>query len=448
MAELEQEKPRAAIVSLDRAWIRNYGASAFEDALTDLSREARVAIQAHQVAISYIPDGDFQRAVHTHSFSERYEAYNTYDVAPTGVGIWSLLVRDRRPVRMSDVELKSHPRWKNFSDMRDERGLEHPEMRGWLAVPILGHQDRFLGVLQASDKMEGDFSELDLLEFQHVAKLIAPTFELQHANEQLHRRTQELEQARHALEQSNMELKQFAYVASHDLQAPLRGIAGFAQFLQMDYGGKLDDKADRYIGNIVTSATKMQSLIHDLLTFSRVENRARPFEEVALSRVVEEVREILEPTLRDAGGTVTYDELPTVVGDGSQLTLLLQNLIENGIKYHRRDVAPSVHVHATRADDEHWQISVRDNGIGIAARQHEKIFQLFRRLHTEKAYPGTGIGLSICRRIVSRHNGEIWLESDVGRGSTFHFTLRVGDPPHEDDPTAGLPRTPNKDADR
>ncbi len=220
---------------------------------------------------------------------------------------------------------------------------------------------------------------------------------------------------------SNLELQQFAYVASHDLQAPLRGIANFAQFLREDYGDKLDEEAGEYISRIVSGCKRMQQLISDLLTYSRVDARARPFESVDLNLVVDQAIEILEPSITDAGGHVTRDDLPTVSGDPSQLLQLMQNLIGNGLKYHR-DGVPTVHV-SSESRGLCSSISVRDNGIGIHPDAQERVFEIFKRLHTQDEYPGTGIGLAICRRIVEQHSGEMSLQSTPGEGSTFSFTL-------------------------
>jgi len=249
--------------------------------------------------------------------------------------------------------------------------------------------------------------------------------EMQSLNETLEQRVQQrtaqLARANEALEQSNVELQQFAYIASHDLQTPLRGIAGFAQLLETNYQGKFDEKADGYINLIVESAKRMQTLITDLLTYSRVESRVVPFKPTDLGKVVDEVVEILNASIKEAEGEVTCDELPTITGDRSQLSQLLQNLIGNGLKYHGDEPA-HVHVSAEHSGRQ-WTIAVRDNGIGIEAKHHEKIFEIFRRLHSEEKYPGTGIGLAICRRIVHRHSGRIWLESEPGKGSTFYFMM-------------------------
>ena len=227
-----------------------------------------------------------------------------------------------------------------------------------------------------------------------------------------------LSKSKEALEQSNVDLQQFAYIASHDLQTPLRGIAGFTQFLHKDYYGKLDDKADEYLNLIVESTKQMQSLINDLLAFSRLESRAAPFK---LGEVFDRAVATLAPAVQDTDGIVVRDELPTVVGDETQLSQLLQNLIGNALKYHGQE-PPRVHVSAEYSGSQ-WTFAVRDNGIGIEAKHHEKIFEIFRRLHTQDKYPGTGIGLAFCQRIVHRHGGKIWLESQPGKGAVFYFTI-------------------------
>lgn len=234
-------------------------------------------------------------------------------------------------------------------------------------------------------------------------------------------RTAELTCANEALERSNVELQQFAYIASHDLQTPLRGISGFAQLLKEDYQGRLDASADTYIERIVVEVKRLKTLINDLLTYSRVESRARPFESTDLGRVFDEVVAILESSISDSRGVVTRGDLPLVAGDASQLVPLLQNLIENALKYHG-EKPPRVHVSAEKNGSE-WTVSVRDNGIGIESKYHERIFEIFRRLHTQEKYPGTGIGLAVCRRIVTRHGGNIWLKSSSSQGSEFFFTL-------------------------
>ena len=237
------------------------------------------------------------------------------------------------------------------------------------------------------------------------------------------RRQQELLKRQAAdLARSNAELEQFAYVASHDLQEPLRMVASFTQLLAKRYAGKLDAKADEYIKYTVDGAKRMQQLITDLLALSRVGTAGGDFRGVPLADVMSDVLLNLGPAIQESGAAVVHDSLPTVLADRGQMTQLLQNLIGNAIKF-RGAESPQVHISAVEAGDE-WTISVSDNGIGIAPEHAERVFQIFQRLHTRDKYPGTGIGLAVCRKIVERHGGKIWLDSTPGGGTTFHFILR------------------------
>jgi PAS domain S-box-containing protein len=237
-------------------------------------------------------------------------------------------------------------------------------------------------------------------------------------------RTEQLANANQVLEQSNIELQQFAYIASHDLQSPLRSISGFVHLLKSEYDGKLDEQADDWIRRTVTAIQQMQTLIRDLLSYSRVDSRSRPFVLTPLSSIFNEAVVLLESSIQDSRGQVTHGELPTVMGDRSQLLQLMQNLIGNALKYHG-EKPPHVHVSGERNGEE-WTCTVQDNGIGIEPRYYERIFEIFKRLHDQKEYPGTGIGLAVCRRVVSRHGGRIWVESEPGQGSAFHFTIPEG----------------------
>jgi PAS domain S-box-containing protein len=226
------------------------------------------------------------------------------------------------------------------------------------------------------------------------------------------------------LARSNADLEQFAYVASHDLQEPLRMVASYTQLLARRYHGKLDQDADEFIGFAVDGARRMQELINDLLTYSRVGTRPLQLEVVDTAQTVDQVVSDLAAAIQDSHATVIRDDLPQLGGDPTQLRQLFQNLIANGIKFHRPDDAPLVRISATR---EHgaWLFSVDDNGIGIEPQYQERIFALFQRLHTRADYPGTGIGLAICKKIVERHGGHIRVDSTPGRGTTFLFTLPI-----------------------
>ncbi|MBD1883692.1 ATP-binding protein [Microcoleus vaginatus] len=223
------------------------------------------------------------------------------------------------------------------------------------------------------------------------------------------------------LARSNAELEQFAYVASHDLQAPLATIASYAQLLEKRYKDQLDTQGSKFIGNIVQGCTRMQTLIDDLLEYSRVGRSRKPFELTDCNHAVEQALANLQGAIRETKAVVTYSELPAVMGDISQLIQLFQNLVSNAIKY-RHDAPPVVHITACR-QEENWLISVSDNGIGIAPQHQKRIFQIFQRLHTQREYSGTGIGLAICQKIVELHGGCIWVESEPEQGCTFHFTL-------------------------
>lgn len=232
---------------------------------------------------------------------------------------------------------------------------------------------------------------------------------------------QQLQQHADELERSNAELEQFAYVASHDLQEPLRVVASYSQLLARRYQDKLDSDANDFIDFIVDGATRMQILINDLLSYSRVGSRGKEFESTDLNKVVESALHILELSLEDNAATVTYDNMPTLMADSIQLVQLFQNLIGNAIKFHG-DVPPQIHLGVERKPNE-IVFMVRDNGIGIAPQYAERIFLVFQRLHGKEEYPGTGIGLAICKKIVERHGGRIWMESVPGDGSTFFFTI-------------------------
>lgn len=230
-------------------------------------------------------------------------------------------------------------------------------------------------------------------------------------------------QTRYAQEltRSNAELEQFSYVASHDLQAPLSTIAGYAQLLEKRCHNQLDAQGNKFIRNIVNSCGRMQALIDDLLEYSRVGRSEKPFDVIDCNLVFEDACANLQLAIRQEQASVTRGDLPRVRGDSFQLLQLFQNLIGNAIKY-RSSEAPMVHVGASRQGDS-WVFSVQDNGIGIAEQYHPRIFQLFQRLHSEKQYSGTGIGLAICQRIVDRHGGRLWVESEPNRGSTFYFSI-------------------------
>ncbi|HBK98830.1 MAG TPA: hypothetical protein DD001_16660 [Microcoleaceae bacterium UBA10368] len=224
------------------------------------------------------------------------------------------------------------------------------------------------------------------------------------------------------LKRSNQELEQFAYVASHDLQEPLRSVTSYTQLLAQRYQGNLDAKADKYINYIVDGASRMQQLINDLLAYSRLGKRVQEFEAADCNAAVQQSLCNLQIAIAEKNAVITYESLPTVMADEFQLVQLFQNLIGNAIKF-CQDV-PIIHIAASRNESE-WLFSVRDNGIGIDPEYADRIFLIFERLHSRREYSGTGIGLAICQRIVERHGGRIWVESQSGEGATFYFTIPI-----------------------
>lgn len=224
-----------------------------------------------------------------------------------------------------------------------------------------------------------------------------------------------------ALERSNLDLQQFAYVASHDLKTPLRSIGGFVQLLERNHADKLDEKALSLIRRTAAAVKRLEQLTEDLLSYARIDAEVKQFGPVDMAEVAQEVVHLLDAAINTADAAVTIHEMPVVLGDRTQLAQLLLNLVGNSIKY-CRDRAPVVEVSAAQKDQE-WVFSVKDNGIGIDPKHHAKVFEVFKRLHSQSDFPGTGIGLAVCRRVVEGHGGKIWITSPEGGGSIFSFTL-------------------------
>src|SRR5258708_1300143 len=237
-------------------------------------------------------------------------------------------------------------------------------------------------------------------------------------------RTAELAERAKELERSNMELQQFAYVASHDLQEPLRTIASFTQLLAKRYSDKLDDKAREFINFAVDGSKRMQTLINDLLVYSRVGTQGNPCAATRCDAMLDRILKNLKISIESSGAVITRGPLPVVIGDEGQLAQLFQNLLTNAMKFRGAGV-PRIHISAS-AEGARWKFMVRDNGIGISPEHQDRIFVIFQRLHTKTQYPGTGIGLAISKKVVERHGGRIWIEPTPGGGSTFCFTVAEG----------------------
>ncbi|MDP4193080.1 MAG: ATP-binding protein [Bacteroidota bacterium] len=224
------------------------------------------------------------------------------------------------------------------------------------------------------------------------------------------------------LERSNKELEQFAYSVSHDLQEPLRMISNFAKKISKQYEGKIDEKADQYIGFMIDAAKRMQHLINDLLQYARVTTSAQPLVQTDLNGIIDRVMSDLSLSIEEEKAQINYGKLPEINADPTQIQQLFQNLISNAIKF-RREIDPAITIEAKKENSE-WLFAVHDNGIGISPEYYDRIFIVFQRLHEREKYSGTGIGLAICKKIVERHGGRIWVESEKGRGSSFFFSIR------------------------
>lgn len=378
-------------------------------------------------------------------------------IAAHGVEALPILRRDRPAIVISDVNMpemdgydlcrciKAEPELANIPvilitsliDARDVmKGLEcgasgflskpyqenHlvARIRFLLANPELRAPVRAAAGLEVT--LEGEPYFVTAERSQMLAFLLS-TYELAlNKNKELGLATDALAAQARELERSNAELEQFAYVASHDLQEPLRMIASYLGLLERRAGEKLEAKEKEYIGFAVDGAQRMQRMINDLLAFSRVSTHGRDLGEVDLEKLLRDALRNLEVAIHERGAAVTHDLMPTAKVDASQLTQLFQNLIGNALKF-CRDRPPVVHVGCVRQSPAEWLFSVRDNGIGIEPQDFERIFQLFQRLHGRGEYPGSGIGLAVCKKIVERHGGRIWPESEPGKGTTFYFTL-------------------------
>ena len=430
------EGGRAAIVrEIDETAADAHTAATFEEALHELAGYARLMIGAHQSALSYVPDGDFHAAIHTHSFSTKYEQYNSYDVMPTGEGIWGVVVEQKIPMRMTEAELVSHPRWRNFGNMKDARGLEHPPMPGWLVVPILHRNGGFLGVLQLSDKFDGDFTEEDEALLVRLGKVISPTFELQYVNSELAQRTHELALAKEAADAANKAKSEFLANVSHEVRTPLNGVIGTAELL--GYTTLTREQRD-HVHVIAESAEGLLAIINDILDYSKIEAGQLDLEHRPL-RLRDHLGSVLKVLASRVSGKelellsdVPADVPDALVGDPGRLRQVLFNLVGNALKFTERgEIVVGVRHDALSDDHVTLRFTVADTGIGIPHHKQETIFHEFVQADasTTRRYGGTGLGLAITSRLVAAMGGEVGLESEEGHGSTFHFTARFGGGP-------------------
>ncbi len=336
----------------------------------------------------------------THATAWGYEP----TVAANGREAWEVFQAEAFPLVISDWIMPE------MDGLELVRRIRREASEGYVFVILLTSQGETSKLVEGMEAGADDF--------------VAKPFETDELRARL-RAGQRIVELEHRLATSNAELAAFASVASHDLREPLRTITSFLGLLERDYRGKLDERADEFITFIMDAANRMRALINDLLTYARLD-KGKPelFETFETQVVFEDKLSLLQLSIDECGARITAEDLPIVHGDRSQISQLLQNLLSNGLKY-RSEESPVIRITATDSDDgRFWHFSVRDNGIGIPEKHFADIFQPFRRLHgTGSAYAGSGVGLAICHKVVERHGGRIWVESEEGNGSTFHFTL-------------------------
>ena len=345
-------------------------------------------------------------------------------------GIYKQLLTESSTIRLTDEEMRRHPMWWGLPP-------GHVPLRGFLATRIVNGNGKATGLITLSDKDGGEFTAVDETLIKHLGALASLALQHIEAHDQVEERAKQAEEGQRKLEdltntlaktaaelaQSNKDLEQFAYIASHDLQEPLRMITGFLQLLHQRYHGQIDQTADEYVSYAVDGATRMQTLVSDLLAYSRIGSHGVSFAETDLDFVVDQVLALLSVPLVESGAVVKRDPLPSVVADDTQLVQLYQNLVGNSIKF-RGPEKLEIHIGA-RQENGAWLFWVRDNGIGFPQSQADRAFMIFQRLHARDKYEGTGLGLAICKRVVERHSGHIWAESEPGRGTAFYFTLNT-----------------------
>lgn len=401
------------------------------DRLVQAVTDAGVALTGAQFGAFFYNVTDRKHQTHTlYALSgASREAFAGYPL-PRTTAVFGPTFRGEGVIRVDDITQDAR-----YGHSAPHHGMPagHLPVRSYLAVPVISRSGEVLGGLFFGHGEPGIFTEraeqvtLGLAAQTAVALDNARLYQqLQQSHAELEdrveERTEQLQAQTTELRRSNAELEQFAYIASHDLQAPIRAVTSFADLIARKYGEHLDARGQNYLRQIASSGEHMKRLVDDLLTFSRVNTEQRGFQPTDSRAVFGTVVARLGQDAGPHGAPVTSTRLPVVLADGQQLDQLFQNLISNGLKYHREGVPPRIHVSAER-DGDLWRFSVQDNGIGIEAQYYERIFEIFQRLHGRETYEGTGIGLAVCKKIVERHGGRLWLESTPGQGTTFFFTL-------------------------
>lgn len=387
----------------------NIGVTATPSQTTDDSAETQASQKAEgnpsNVRVLLVEDDPSDRELILHAVDNGGSVVE-YDVVQTAEQFTALIRKNRYDAILADYRL---PGWNGMETVEILRreGLDIPVV---LVSGALGEQKAVECIKQGA---------ADYVLKDHLARLPASlrrVIEEKRLREE-NRRTQE------ELARSNRDLEQFAYVASHDLQEPLRMVAMYTQLLAERYQGQLDESADKYIHYAVDGALRMQALVQDLLAFSRVGRAGTDLRKIETHEAVENALKNLQGAIQESDAKISRGDLPVIVADRTQIVQLFQNLIGNAIKF-RGAHPPQIEITAER-EESSWRFSVQDNGIGIAAEHVDEVFGIFKRLHTRAEYPGNGIGLAICKKIVEQHGGTIWVESQPKKGSAFRFTIPV-----------------------
>jgi PAS domain S-box-containing protein len=384
---------------------------AVTDAATDL-----VAAQFCVFRYSAVADGN-ESNVRFAISGVRRDAFDQFPPRGTAADLAASFGRSGGIVRYDDIHADSHYD-KNAPLFAIPAGLA---VRSFLAAPVISRSEEVIGGLFFGHENPGAFTEAHERIVSHVCTQAAIAID----NARLYKAAElarvQAQSISRDLERSNTDLERFALVASHDLQEPLRMVTSFSQLLVRRYKGQLDERADECLEFILTGTKRMAALIEDLLSYSQIVHSTEKGEPVDCNVVLDQLIESCRVMIEESGASVTRDPLPTVEGDEGQVSQLFHNLLTNALKYKKKDVRPEVHVTARHTGHE-WLFSFRDNGIGIAQEYLEQVFVIFKRLHKKTEYPGTGIGLALCQRIIEGRAGRIWVESKPGVGSTFYFT--------------------------
>lgn len=401
--------------------------SSVDAMLQTIAEQARAIIGAHQAVTILTLEKNWAQTINALSFSDKYAAWRTCKIETDCSGIYSLVCRKNTPVCMTQEDVESHPEWQDFI----KKSGKHPPMRGLLAAPLIDYNDKNMGLIYLTDKYEGEFSVEDgmiLLQLAHMASSVIENVHLYRDVEESHTRIEQseekLKETASALLRSNKELEQFAYVASHDLKAPLSIINSYTQLLQKHYKDRaVDHPSGKFMQCITEGVSQMSELIDNLLAYSRIGKSDKTFKDIDCTACLQQAIAHLGMAIKESNAQVTYDPLPVILGDKIQMIQLFQNLIANAIKF-RGEKTPEIHV-SKELDDQEWIISVSDNGIGIREEYFHRIFEVFKRLHSYSEFAGSGIGLAICKKIVEQHGGKLSVKSESGQGSIFSFTLPI-----------------------